>query len=39
MATALRAWEAILWTGDLGVACVLWNCIVEGDRFPTLDHF
>jgi hypothetical protein len=28
-----------LWTGDMGVACVLWNCIVEDDRFPTLDHF
>lgn len=28
-----------LWTGDLGVACLLWNCIVGDDRFPTLDHF
>lgn len=28
-----------LWTGDLGVACVLWSCIVGDDRFPTLDHF
>jgi hypothetical protein len=28
-----------LWTGDMGVACVLWNCIAEDDRFPTLDHF
>ncbi len=28
-----------LWTGDLGAACVLWNCIAGGDRFPTLDHF
>jgi len=28
-----------LWTGDLGVACVLWNCIRGDDRFPTLDHF
>lgn len=28
-----------LWTGDLGVACVLWNCIVADDRFPTLDCF
>lgn len=28
-----------LWTGDLGVACVLWNCIVGDDRFPTLDCF
>jgi len=28
-----------LWTGDLGVACALWNCITGDDRFPTLDHF
>jgi hypothetical protein len=28
-----------LWTGDMGVACVLWNCIAGDDRFPTLDHF
>jgi hypothetical protein len=28
-----------LWTGDLGVACVLWNCVRGSDRFPTLDHF
>jgi hypothetical protein len=28
-----------LWTGDIGVACVLWNCIAGDDRFPTLDHF
>ena len=28
-----------LWTGDLGVACVLWNCVVRDDRFPTLDNF
>jgi hypothetical protein len=28
-----------LWTGDLGVACVMWNCIAGDDRFPTLDHF
>lgn len=28
-----------LWTGDLGVACVLWNCLQADDRFPTLDHF
>lgn len=26
-----------LWTGDLGLAWVLWQCTVEGDRFPTLD--
>lgn len=28
-----------LWTGDLGVACVLWSAIRGDDRFPTLDHF
>jgi len=28
-----------LWTGDLGVACLLWNCAVGEDRFPSLDHF
>ncbi len=28
-----------LWTGDMGVACILWNCIAWDDRFPTLDHF
>jgi hypothetical protein len=28
-----------LWTGDVGVACVLWNCIAGDDRFPTLDCF
>lgn len=28
-----------LWTGDLGVACVLWSCVQGDDRFPTLDHF
>ncbi len=28
-----------LWTGDMGVACILWNCIAGDDRFPTLDHF
>ncbi len=28
-----------LWTGDLGVACMLWECIAGSDRFPTLDHF
>lgn len=28
-----------LWTGDLGLACVLWNCLGPDDRFPTLDHF
>jgi hypothetical protein len=28
-----------LWTGDLGLACLLWNCIVGTDAFPTLDVF
>jgi hypothetical protein len=28
-----------LWTGDLGLACVLWQCIIGGDAFPTLDVF
>jgi Lanthionine synthetase C-like protein len=28
-----------LWTGDLGVACVLWNCVHGSHLFPTLDHF
>jgi hypothetical protein len=28
-----------LWTGDLGVACVLWSCIQADDHFPTLDVF
>ena len=28
-----------LWTGDLGLACLLWNCIGGSDAFPTLDVF
>ena len=28
-----------LWTGDLGLACVLWNCVTGSDYFPTLDVF
>jgi hypothetical protein len=28
-----------LWTGDLGMACVLWDCINGEPRFPTLDCF
>ncbi len=27
------------WTGDLGLACLLWNCIEGSDAFPTLDVF
>lgn len=26
-----------LWTGDLGLACVLWSCVQGSDSFPTLD--
>jgi hypothetical protein len=26
-----------LWTGDLGMACVLWDCISGRPGFPTLD--
>jgi hypothetical protein len=28
-----------LWTGDLGVACLLWSCVNGNDVFPTLDEF
>lgn len=28
-----------LWTGDLGMACVLWDCISGQPGFPTLDCF
>jgi Lanthionine synthetase C-like protein len=28
-----------LWTGDLGAACFLWNCVVDDDAYPTLDVF
>jgi hypothetical protein len=28
-----------LWTGDLGLAIYLWNCIEGGATFPTLDVF
>ena len=28
-----------LWTGDLGLAIYLWNCINATDGFPTLDNF
>ena len=28
-----------LWSGDLGLACVLWNCLQGNDSFPTLDVF
>ena len=26
-----------LWTGDLGMACFLWECIHGTARFPTMD--
>ena len=28
-----------LWTGDLGLAIYLWNCINAADEFPSLDSF
>jgi hypothetical protein len=28
-----------LWTGDLGLAVFLWDCIVGQALFPTLDVF
>ena len=28
-----------LWTGDLGMACVLWDCVSGRPGFPTLDCF
>jgi hypothetical protein len=28
-----------LWTGDLGLAVYLWDCINEGASFPTIDFF
>lgn len=28
-----------LWTGDLGLACFLWDCIEAKARFPTMDVF
>lgn len=28
-----------LWTGDLGLACYLWDCLQGDARFPTLDVF
>lgn len=27
-----------LWTGDLGMACVLWDCVTGRPGFPTLDR-
>jgi hypothetical protein len=28
-----------LWTGDLGFAIFLWQCISEESGFPTMDFF
>ncbi len=28
-----------LWTGDVGVAIFLWDCITGDPRFPTIDVF
>ena len=28
-----------LWTGDLGFAVYLWQCISEDSGFPTMDFF
>jgi hypothetical protein len=28
-----------LWTGDLGLAIFLWDCIYAQARYPTLDVF
>lgn len=28
-----------LWTGDLGMACVLWDCLSGRPGFPTLERF
>jgi hypothetical protein len=36
-AQALGRRRYSLWTGDLGLACYLWDCIEARARFPTLD--
>ena len=28
-----------LWTGDVGLAIYLWNCLTTEPRFPTVDVF
>lgn len=40
-ADAMRFGQArySLWTGDLGLACYLWDCLQGDARFPTLDVF
>lgn len=36
-AAALGRRRYSLWTGDLGLACFLWDCLQAKARFPTLD--
>lgn len=36
---AYGQWRHGLWTGDLGLAIYLLDCIEEGDAFPSLDAF
>jgi predicted esterase len=37
-ATHGQGWYT-LWTGDLGFAVYLWNCITTESGFPTMDFF
>jgi len=36
-ATSLGQRRYSLWTGDLGLACYLWECSGATARFPTVD--
>jgi hypothetical protein len=36
-ADALGRRRYSLWTGDLGLACFLWECLRGRARFPTMD--
>jgi lantibiotic modifying enzyme len=36
-AAALGQRRYSLWTGDIGLACFLWECIQASARFPTMD--
>ena len=38
-AAALGRPHFSLWTGDLGLACFLWECLRASSRFPTMDAF
>ena len=38
-ACATAARRLSLWTGDPGLACLLWDCVRERDEFPTLHAF